>query len=292
MADKPADFLMGVVDFFAVLLPGAVAAFFSIGAALGYVRAHHEVFGPVPDNIWADARGWVAFALASYMLGQIIYLLGSFLDWVYDLVRKFFLAHWVKDKEGKGEKVEQKGIVGWLKRGWVYDRLRQIFKIIWMDGEGYKKTATVEWFRKKWVSHDRLYERARSIKERAVRDTEAERVVNTFQWAKANVQLHSPGAAGEIHRLEADQKFFRGLIVVLIFICVLLRGVYKFRVIELTPYVALVLLSFWKYVDQRRKSLNLAYTYLIVLHSPQPSTPREPSSGQRRLKMVTAPRKH
>ena len=151
----------------------------------------------------------------------------------------------------------------------LYDRVRKHFL------SGRVKSA---WLTKRWRKDERVYLAARPIKERHVRDSSSDEIANTFQWAKANVQLRFPAAAEEIHRLEADQKFFRGLIVVLVVVCALLLFVYQAGVPATVPYLVLILLSFWRYVDQRRKSTSLAYTYLLALESlPKEAAP--PTEG-------------
>ena len=236
MANKPGDFLIGVVDFFAVLLPGAVVAFFGLGAALRYAAGHGEIFGTLPSDFWADTRGWVVFGIASYLLGQFVYLLGSSLDWVYNLVREQFKT----------------------------------------DGRGLRRWKAGRLLGRKWIENEELYRRATRLKEREVGDA---RAVNTFQWAKANVTLQSPDAAADVHRLEADQKFFRGLIVVLVIVCALFWRAHGAAAGELLPIVVLILLSFWKYIDQRRKSQSLAYIYLITMKA-QPPAAGEPGGGR------------
>ena len=229
MEQKPGDFFIGVVNFFAILLPGAVLSFFSMGLASAYVNDRRHIYGFVQTVIQGDAQRWVTFIVASYLLGQFVFLLGAPLDEVYDLVRKGLVSKHIKSN----------------------------------------------WIRRKWDQNQRLHKDARVIKERYVGDCQKSEVVNPFQWAKANVQLRFPSAADEIYRLEADQKFFRGLIVVLIAVCTLLVFVYKAGWLETVPYVIIMLLSFWRYVDQRRKSTDLAYTYLIALEK----LPKEAASG-------------
>lgn len=196
---KPGDFLVGIIDFFAILLPGALLAFATKDLALTHI------FGPVLPAIQGEAQGWAAFIFASYLLGHFMFLVGSYLDKkAYPPYRKRFLTR----------------------------------------------------------DSDRTYERAKAIKENHLNDQEAE-VVNPFKWARASVQLLYPAAAVEIHRLEADSKFFRSLIVVLLLTCPIL--VYKWAWIELGACIFLIVLSFVRYADQRFKSTQLAYTYLIAL---------------------------
>jgi ABC-type siderophore export system fused ATPase/permease subunit len=204
---KPGDFLVGVIDVFAILLPGALLSFFTMELA------QTSIFGVMLPPIRDSAQGWVIFVFASYLLGHFVFLLGAHLDWIYDFFRKRYIR----------------------------------------------------------VEHERAYQRAKAIKEKYLNDKE-QSVTNTFQWAKANIQVRSPSAAVEIHRLEADSKFFRSLIVVLLVISIFL--VYRSGWSQLFVCLVLVALSFWRYFDQRLKSTNIAYTYLMVLESlPKPEPP-------------------
>jgi hypothetical protein len=82
---KPGDFFVGIIDFFAILLPGAMLCF------LGLPFAHDHLFGHVLPAVAAGAQSWVAFVLASYLLGQFTFLLGAtFMDHIYDAT---YLAH-------------------------------------------------------------------------------------------------------------------------------------------------------------------------------------------------------
>ena len=76
---KPADFFVGVMDFFSVLLPGALLAF------LARDFAHSRVFvAPLP-SVRNAAEGWVIFVFASYLLGQFVFLISAtFMDHLYD----------------------------------------------------------------------------------------------------------------------------------------------------------------------------------------------------------------
>ena len=65
MGFKPEDFFVGVIDFFAILLPGAVLSFVMIDFA------HGHVFGNVLPSIRTEGQGWVLFAFSSYLLGHL-----------------------------------------------------------------------------------------------------------------------------------------------------------------------------------------------------------------------------
>jgi hypothetical protein len=201
MKFEPRTFYIGVVDFFSIMLPGGIFAYFLYGLF------GSKIFGPLLPAIKSDADGWVIFLLAAYLFGHIVFLVGSlFDDILYDPIRKMI---WTKKK-------------------------------------------------------DKAYPEARTLKLKHVGDAKEE-VVNTFQWAKAVLVLeHQPGIV-EVARHEADSKFFRSLVVVL---AVLSWGAF----LQGQPtlgwlFIALLVASFWRYVERRYKSTQQAYWYLIALNS-------------------------
>jgi hypothetical protein len=54
------------------------------------------------------------------------------------------------------------------------------------------------------------------IKQKYVPDVDGKAVINAFQWAKARLTIECPAALVEVQRFEADSKFFRSLVVVLV----------------------------------------------------------------------------
>jgi hypothetical protein len=80
MSTKPADFFIGVIDFFAIILPGALLSYLVLVA----LRQYHPPLADLPGE--GTAAGWVAFALSSYLLGHFASLIGAFfLDALYAL---------------------------------------------------------------------------------------------------------------------------------------------------------------------------------------------------------------
>ena len=73
-----------------------------------------------------------------------------------------------------------------------------------------------------------------------------------------------PAAAQDVHRLEADSKFFRSLLVVttLVAIVLFMEG----RLVEGAIAVALVVPCFARYYERRLKSTTQAYIHLVTLH--------------------------
>ncbi len=77
---KPTDFFIGVIDLFAVLVPGAILTFAFRDAAPHSLRI--ESLQTIPTG------AWIAFLLASYLVGHLVFMLGSRLDFAYDKWRK------------------------------------------------------------------------------------------------------------------------------------------------------------------------------------------------------------
>lgn len=84
---KPAEFFIGLVDFFAILLPGGLATallleFASTSCIWGAILSQSIAQYIPKDQHWPY---WVAFAVVSYLLGHFIFLIGSAsLDRLYD----------------------------------------------------------------------------------------------------------------------------------------------------------------------------------------------------------------
>jgi hypothetical protein len=80
----PQKFFIGLMDFFSILLPGALLTWLLMGevgpVVLGdrYAKLH-------------GAQAWAAFLFASYLFGHLVFLLGSWLDEFYDWTRRFTL---------------------------------------------------------------------------------------------------------------------------------------------------------------------------------------------------------
>jgi len=86
---KPGDFFIGVLDFFAVLLPGSLATWLAtryiphgaLAAALTFDLPGAE---SEPDALVVGA----VFLLVSYLLGHFVFMAGSRLDGSYDRWRQ------------------------------------------------------------------------------------------------------------------------------------------------------------------------------------------------------------
>ncbi len=81
---KPGEFFITIVDFFAVLLPGAILIFLS----LDWIK--WNVLGVITPNIRGKAQGWAAFILSSFLLGHFLHLPGAGIDSIYDKTYRIY----------------------------------------------------------------------------------------------------------------------------------------------------------------------------------------------------------
>jgi hypothetical protein len=78
---EPQNFFIGVIDFFSILLPGALLAYLNKDWATKQLGQ--------PNFKLDSTEAWVLLLVASYLLGHFLFLIGSWLDeYVYDPIRK------------------------------------------------------------------------------------------------------------------------------------------------------------------------------------------------------------
>lgn len=114
---KPSDFFVGVVDFFAIFLPGTLLVFIGLIMA-NMIMAQPHTFDPkfVLQAIPHQVSDWVVFLFASYVVGHFIFALGSLsLDRLYD----HMYSPW---KRRKGDPL--KDYVEYIKRNSFVDATR------------------------------------------------------------------------------------------------------------------------------------------------------------------------
>ena len=83
---KPSDFLLGVLDFFAVLMPGAVVTWLA-AIHVSELGAYLDV--TATENDASRALGWVLIFFASYVFGHFVFMVGSGFDRLYDRWRQW-----------------------------------------------------------------------------------------------------------------------------------------------------------------------------------------------------------
>lgn len=224
MGFEPQKFFIGLMDFFAILLPGGLVTFFLADAAGPWLLGHayYELGG---------TAGWIAFLFAAYLVGHFIFLAGSYLldDKIYDRIRRATPAQQFRQlAEGRAP---ASGFARWLA------------VLMFKPGDDVAVSA------------------AARIKDHYLAPLNAKDAVNAFQWSKARLIDERSEAMATVQRLEADSKFFRSLCVVLaVFALFALRGA---RWDHLAMSLVLLGMSFWRYKDQRVKATSQAYWYVI-----------------------------
>jgi 8-oxo-dGTP pyrophosphatase MutT (NUDIX family) len=166
----PQKFAIGVIDLFAVLLPGAILVYLTKDTMLSeWVRG------------WAQLAtdSWIVFGLASYLTGHLIFLLGATIDgWLYEPLRD----------------ATHRGQIGRLSdgnfRSWQW--LQWLARRKWLFGR----------------SPDAAIEQVLRIKAAALAPLPAN-TINAFQWSKARLTKDNPSGFASVQRFEADSKFFR-----------------------------------------------------------------------------------
>jgi hypothetical protein len=79
---KPSEFFVGLLEFFAILLPGYIATAFLAPRVSPYVG------GSLVAAPTTEAERWVLLLVGAYLVGNLLFHAGSSVDSVYDRVRK------------------------------------------------------------------------------------------------------------------------------------------------------------------------------------------------------------
>jgi 8-oxo-dGTP pyrophosphatase MutT (NUDIX family) len=241
---EPQKFFIGVIDFFAILLPGALLTFL-VKDDLGLWLLGDEY------SRLAGIEGWIAFIFSSYLLGHFIFLLGSWLldDHVYDWIRSATQQNQI-ERLADGKLLSSK-LARWLAGLFMQDNL------------------------------ERALVQAKRIKNRYLDPVKASSAINTFQWCKARLALEHPEVLATVQRFEADSKFFRSLLIVLILL--IPWSLFQGRPSVALACLPLMVLAFWRYVDQRVKATRQAYWFIITLEIGKEGEPRkvdQPAKGE------------
>jgi 8-oxo-dGTP pyrophosphatase MutT (NUDIX family) len=222
----PQKFFIGLMDFFSILLPGALFTWLLMGE-VGPV-----VLGDRYDKL-DGAQAWAAFLFASYLFGHLIFLLGSWLDEFYDWARRCTLNTQISLLARRGR------LLPWLARA-----------MIWLVFKRERNLAV---------------DRAAKIKQQALGPLRAKDAINTFQWCKALLNAESAASLAVVQRFEADSKFFRCFTTVLLLLLIAWPWQHQWPLIGVPVVLVLLLLALWRYMEQRYKATNQAYWSVITL---------------------------
>lgn len=243
---KPDDFFVSIVDFFSIILPGALVAFILKDFAMA------QVFGSVLPQITSEISKWIAFIFASYLVGNFISLASPWLDPLYNRV-------YAKYQQAKAEQEAEMNI-------------RQKIKLFWRGIKSPQK-----------IGDGPLLVYSKELKRRALEDAEHitarphGKIMNTIRWATALVRIQNPSAAKDIDRIEANSKFFRSLAISLLFVSIYLA--FYVPGIAFTSCLVLMFLSCWRYMNLRWKRTTLTLEYFVAISKmPKASEANIPAS--------------
>ncbi len=233
MAVEPQKFFIGVIDLFSILLPGAVLTY------LFQDQAGTLILGEKYSRL-QGTEGWVVFLFSSYLLGHFLFFIGSWMDdYVYDPTRK------ATDKEQIFRLLTGRSLSPWFVRG--------------LANFCFKKQPN--------AAVDRVVE----IKEDYLKRIKSPKSVNAFQWSKAMLTGAHPEAIAAVNRFEADSKFFRSFIPVMIVL--LIKAGIACRIWLALAATTAMVLAFLRYMEQRFKTTQQAYWHILTLEAAKASSP-------------------
>ena len=299
MADsKPADFYISLLDFFAVLLPGATLAYLLVRMPWdeGLVTAANA---PLTE----PGAKWVAFAVLSYALGHLLHFLGDkLLDRkIYDPLYRPWRRKWefVEWSEGRLERLkkelgalkelqereEQRGANAFRNRPFKRTTVKGLIGAIERELADINRAATCakgRWFWQRCGADTRFPSLARSAGE--LRDQELgpepRPVVSLFNWATAWVRLRDAAAGTELDRAGADSKFFRSLALVALAAAVLFaldcQLAYRWALVGVA--LGLVVPFLGRYLSRRWTAAEQTYLVYVLMH--RCPAPKKGASGE------------
>jgi len=177
MKFEPSYFYIGIIDLFAILLPGAIAS-------LVFYHFYPEAI----DNFLKTGEGisfysTLLFLFSAYLFGHIISQLSSYLDtYFYDILKN------MDKKRAQNNIAYNKDI----EAGEITGNLKKISS----------------WFL--------CLSAVKTIRETNSTNHQNRDLINNFQWSEFTLLQTFPAAASKIERYTADSKFFRGLFVILL----------------------------------------------------------------------------
>lgn len=118
---------------------------------------------------------------------------------------------------------------------------------------------------------------AERMKTCALQALSAEGAINAYQWCKALLSKDHPEGLVAVQRFEAASKFFHSFSVVL----TILALIFAFHR-QWTPALictGFLLPALWRYVDQRFKTTQQAYWFVIMLEGMKQPSMMKQSSG-------------
>jgi NADH:ubiquinone oxidoreductase subunit 3 (subunit A) len=233
---KPQNFFIGVIEFFSVLLPGALLTYFLMGMFYGNVFGEGKIFAPPAS----ETVKWIIFLLITYIVGNIIFMVASFIDVSYD---KFLRESFFESNNDL-----------------TYKTARSIHRKF-IDTDEKLKELLAEGS----LSDDEY---------REILSCPRPEIFNTYKWSQHFLLFKNPDALADVQRIEADSKFFRSLFVTFLVIAVLLFA----QAYSAPPrqekiavlFIVIALLCYYRYGDLRFKATQRAYEMVITAFHLEP----------------------
>ena len=233
MGLDPQKFFIGLIDFFSILMPGAMLAYLCKDGVANWFGVGHSY--PLDSS---ESAG--VFLFASYLFGHLAFLVSAGLDeWVYDPVR--CLTY----------------------RG-------QISRLVKGDGLSSRWACWLASALLFGPEPDSALQQVLRIKARALNTLGAAKAINAFQWSKVKLAKDLPAALVTVQRFEADSKFFRSFVIVLAVLAgYFLAGHFIWRGPQAAGWccVAGMAPALWRYMEQRFKATQQAYWFVISLEA-------------------------
>ena len=225
---KPQDIFIGVIDFFSVILPGALITYFLMGQLYGDIFGAGKVF-PSPET---QTQQWLVFLFATYIIGQINFLIASFL--LDKIVYYTYLSNRFCKKN---------------------------FNL------GYRTATAIRnqyLLADSWIT--RLIHTNSMNREEGQELLNGERreIINTFKWAQNFLAIKYPETLTDIKKIVADSKLFRSLVIAFIIVGSVLLA--KGEWLTGGCFMVFSLLSLFRYGDLRYKSTQEAYELIVTIH--------------------------
>ena len=265
---KPGDFFIGVTEFFSILLPGAAMGFIACQVASHVdIPADHVLSSLLKMT---DTPGWIAFLVASYVLGHVVASLGAQLDPLYDARkakhRDRALATMADITARKFEK----------RVGWESAPVPVLHV-----GSPSRLARLIDWI---FLWHAWRGDTTKADDTKPAGNA-GKRLINSYKLARLSLRARSPEIFAEMARLEADSKFFRSLVIVGAFGVVACIAQLAFDVVLLIEapatwersawglgyllFVFIVLrVAFARFCELRLKATEVAFQGFLIICAP------------------------
>lgn len=288
MEFKPNEFFLGLVDFIAILLPGALLT----GILLAVDNFHRVWYSSESAPLFQLAQDdktvaifWVSFIFTSFGLGYFLSSIASGLDVLADKIRnelfpykRLLFKQFIEQKKNKkiGANYDEPipGANAYGNEFLVVNTDTGITEVDKSEFDKFCEDFLTNWFRQLIhflfalnfkVLIDKNLGEVLSLKNDVLKKTESD--INAYKWSLVLLEAHYPVAAEHVNRTMAASKFFRSLVVVFILLLLFLYfGVLPKFHSSLFITASLLVLSFREYIVQRQKSIETAYKGLLTLY--------------------------